>query len=176
MSEFIDTLLTQARATLGTHEEGGKNRGGSIDTWNRGVGAPLGSPWCASWAWSMFRDACALLGVSNPCPKTASSHAMWTMADPDKRTILPAPGDLYVLDHGDGKGHVGIVESVTPAGQVATEISGNTNEAGSREGNAVVRHSGPPERSHGGTLLGFVNLDPTQTPEYQAALARGELA
>ena len=50
--------------------------------------------------------------------------------------------------------------SVTvPAGNLV-EISGNTNRAGSREGNSVWLKVGPsPEIIHGGMLLGYVQLD-----------------
>ena len=63
-----------------------------------------------------------------------------------------------MLQHSAHTGHVGIVEQVDLAGNVLTEVSGNTNEAGMREGNAVWRHDGPPEKSHGGVLLGYLKF------------------
>lgn len=46
-----------------------------------------------------------------------------------------------------------------PPGHIA-EVSGNTNRAGSREGDSVWLKVGPsPEAIHGGTLLGYVLLD-----------------
>ena len=165
MSRYVDALLTAARATLGIHEEGGNNRGPRIDDWLYAVGCPTGQPWCAAYVYAMHAIASKALGVVNQCPRTASSHAMWTMTDPNKRSRLPAPGDVFVLDHsGDpntGPGHVGIVELVTPDGETIVSIEGNTNAAGSREGNQVAKHTWKPSEGKRGTLLGYLSIGPT---------------
>jgi hypothetical protein len=89
---------------------------------------------------------------------------MWALTEPICRVQVPTPGCVYVLKHSEHTGHVGIVETVDDAGNVLTEISGNTNEAGSREGNAVARHHGPPQVSHGGVLLGYLDFDRAAQP------------
>ncbi len=162
MSAFVDALLAAARATLGTKEEGGKNRGHQIDGWNRDAGAALGSPWCAAWVYGMHKVAAALLGIPNPCPRTAGALKMWHMAPESSRRPLPAPGDVFVLDTGDpgGFGHVGIVEAVTPDGNTIVTLEGNSNEAGSREGTAVVQHTWKPRDGKRGRLLGYLSLGP----------------
>lgn len=156
VSDFVEALLTCARQTAGEREEGGNNRGPDVDLWNRAVGNPLGSPWCAAWVFSMHGGAADAIGMPNPCPRTGSSHALWTMADPASRSQLPAPGDVFVVDHGNGLGHCGIVEAVSPSGDMVTTIEGNTNSAGSREGNAVARHTWNPRAGARGVLLGYV--------------------
>lgn len=156
---FSALLLDAARATLGVHEDGGKNRGPHVDAWNTMAGAPLGSAWCASWVYAMHQAAAdALHGVPNPCPRTAGALKLWQLAPVEARRQLPAPGDVFVLDTGDpgGFGHVGIVESCSPAGDTVTTIEGNTNDAGSREGNAVARHTWKPKDGHRGALVGYL--------------------
>lgn len=159
---FTDALLAAARATLGTQESGGKNRGQKIDVWNTRVGAKLGSAWCASWAYCMHADAAAAVAGANWCPRTAGALKMWHAAPERCRRPLPAPGDVFVLDTGDpgGYGHVGIVEAVSPDGNTLTTIEGNTNGEGSREGNQVARHTWKPRDGKRGKLVGYLSLGP----------------
>ena len=49
---------------------------------------------------------------------------------------LVKPGFIFVIDHGHGKGHTGIVRT-TGNGFIGT-IEGNSNTSGSREGIGVV--------------------------------------
>jgi len=162
MSAFTDALLTAARATLGVHEEGGRNRGPRIDEWNDAVHAPPGSPWCAAWTHGMHEIAAKACGIPNPCPRTAGALKLWHMAPEAARRQLPAPGDVFVLDTGDpgGFGHVGIVELVTPDGQTIVSIEGNTNAAGSREGDRVAKHAWKPGEGRRGRLMGYLSLGP----------------
>lgn len=158
---FAEVLLDACRSTLGVHEDGGKNRGPHVDAWNTMVGAPLGSPWCASWVYAMHQAAAEALEIGNPCPRTAGALKLWHVAHAGARRELPAPGDVFVLDTGDpgGYGHVGIVESCSPGGDRITSIEGNTNAAGSREGNAVARHENwKPRSGKRGVLLGYLSL------------------
>jgi hypothetical protein len=153
-----EAVLEIAISQLGVHEQGGDNTGPEVDEFLREVGLPPGNSWCAAFVYWCFRQGAQQLKIVNPCPRTAGAVKLWTLADATWRTQVPAPGCIYVLDHGGGKGHAGIVEAIDGL-QVATEISGNTNQAGSRQGNTVWRHSGPPEVTHGGRLLGYVDID-----------------
>ena len=161
MSAYTDALLTAARATLGVHETE-RNRGPRVDEWNTNAGAALGSAWCASWVHGMHDIAARSLAVPNRCPRTAGALKMWHMAPESCRRPLPAPGDVFVLDTGDpgGFGHVGIVELVTPDGETIVSIEGNTNAAGSREGNQVAKHAWKPREGRRGKLVGYLSFEP----------------
>jgi hypothetical protein len=88
---------------------------------------------------------------------------MWALADAICRDSNPSVGAVYVVKHSETTGHVGIVDSVGDG--VISEVSANTNQAGSREGNSVWRHSGPsPEVIHGGELLGYLQFDRAVQP------------
>jgi hypothetical protein len=133
-----DTPLDVAWRNLAVSEKGGPNRGAMIDEWLRNVyldpnkGPPGGYPWCAaavSW-W------CEKGG--RPIRKSAS---VWRLYDANHQLMVddPQPGDICIrLEKGErgGKGHCGLYLG-TEDGKVKT-IEGNTNEAGSREGNAVA--------------------------------------
>ena len=161
--------LEIAVAFIGVHEEGGQNRGPEVDQFLAAVGLDPGNSWCAAFLYFCFRQAIQRRPVNlapgadyfpppNPCPRTGSVLRLWKLSDVAWRDSNPAPGAVYILDHGKGLGHAGIVETADSTG-VLTEISGNTNATGSRNGDSVWRHNGPPEVSHGGTLLGFIYLD-----------------
>lgn len=161
MNAFVDALLTAARATLGVHEEGGNNRGPRIDEWNAAIPVPLGSPWCASWVYGMHEIASQACATLNSCPRTAGALKLWHLAQESARRPLPAPGDVFVLDTGDpgGFGHVGIVELVTPDGETIVTIEGNTNAAGSREGNQVAKHTWRPGDGARGRPIGYLAFE-----------------
>lgn len=158
-----EAAINVAVAELGVTEVGGNNRGPRVNQYLASVGLDPGYSWCASFVFWCFRQAAQQLGIVNPCPRTAGAVRLWTLTEPICRDLVPAPGAIYVLDHGGGKGHAGIIESIDDEGTIS-EISGNTNAAGSREGNAVARHIGPPATVHGGTLLGYLLLDKACSP------------
>ena len=47
------------------------------------------------------------------------------------------PGMIFVMDHGGGKGHTGLVVSI--AGGLLNTIEGNTDASKTREGGGVYR-------------------------------------
>ena len=147
MNKLTQQILVEARGHLGVHEVGGNNRGPEVEAWLARVHCPPGSPWCAAFGWSMLDDACRELGLTNPFPPTASVHRFMERAKSmGAWTYTPEPGFIGFIDHGldhagNPIGHLTIIEDIS--GDVATDISGNTNAAGSREGNCVARHTKP---------------------------------
>ena len=157
--EFRAALLAQCRAAVGTRETA-RNSGPLIDKWLANVGQQPGLPWCVAWTYSMYQVASFEVGCDNPHPRTAGSLRLWSLSE-HARTPLPAPGDVFVLEKGEGRGHVGIVESVEPgaaAGGLITTVEGNSNAAGHRDGDGVYRHTWAPRDGTRGRLLGFLDL------------------
>jgi hypothetical protein len=138
-----------AIARIGVYElPPGSNRSGLIDEWNSLAGAPLGSPWCASFA----RAAWTENGVA---PLGDASCENWHMkaAAAGRMVSIPGIADIALFDFGTTPGvadHAGVVVRITPTILTA---EGNTDEAGSREGVMVaVKDRG----GHG--LLGYVSV------------------
>ena len=121
----------------------------SIDDWNRGVGSPVGSEWCAATVYAAGSASSKQLGLVNPVPKSANAMRQYGHCEPITRVDSPARGRAFYVDHGGGKGHAGVCVSVDAAG-VPTTLSGNTNAAGSRLGNTLGRHTGDPTVVHHG--------------------------
>lgn len=166
MSDLIcaDTIteaaVSVATSQVGVREQGGNNRGAEVELYLASVGLNPGNAWCAAFMYWTFRRAANVLTVPNPFPKTGSALHVWSLADQGFRVAAPARGCVYVVDHGGGLGHVGVIAQVDNDGLV-TEISGNTNAAGSREGNAVAVHSDwnwYSGQAHGGTVVGYLDF------------------
>lgn len=141
----------------GVREIGGNNRGPDVDAYLANVNLPPGEPWCCAFVVMGVQEGAGSLGVPCTCPVTGACLHLWSRAV-NARVVIPQPGDVYVLQHSPSTGHVGFVETVDDMGRVLTEISGNTNATGSREGDCVFRHDGAPEVSHGGVLLGYLRF------------------
>jgi hypothetical protein len=154
---LTEAAVAVAAEQVGTHEVR-HNSGPMVDRFLAAVGLGPGEPWCCAFLAWVFAEAAHRTLDSNPFPRTGSTLALWDRADPLYRDSNPRVGLVYVLKHSATTGHVGIVESVNVYGAVEAEISGNTNAKGSREGDRVARHSGTPEVSHGGELLGYLDF------------------
>ncbi len=160
-----EALLELAVSRIGMKETT-RNRGREIDEYAASVGLdPVGAyAWCTSGMYWLCRMACQKMGLVNPFPKTASALSFWRHVEPICKSQNPTPGAIYVLQHSETTGHLGIVESCD-GGNVLTEISGNTfGDVGGRDGNQWARHTGQPEVTHGGVLLGYADLSLAAQP------------
>lgn len=139
MTFLTASALDIATSEIGVHEIGGNNRGERIEEYLAAAHAKPGDPWCASFVSWAFIQAAAALGVPNPMRPTAGALHIWRDAPELCRSKTPTIGSIFVINHGEGKGHCGFVAAVT--GDHVLTIEGNTNEAGSREGDGVLRKS-----------------------------------
>lgn len=133
-----DEALRTAREQVGTRETS-RNSGPAVDAYLSTVGMPPGFAWCAAFVYWCFSVGAASLNVPNPCPRTAGALRLWGKAPSTQKfgkRIEPEPGDVFVIDHGHGLGHVGFVAAVVDERTIAT-VEGNTNGVGAREGDGV---------------------------------------
>jgi hypothetical protein len=158
MSTLPNPLITSARAEFSkkVYETGGTNRGPDVEKYQKSVGLSPGSPWCAAFvAWNVMNSR-SLEKAPTWC--SGSVVTMWQKATkklppgsyttPKKisfqTSVKPgwiwcrakdAAGASQALAGIWTQGHTGIVISVDDKG--FTTIEGNTNAAGSREGDGV---------------------------------------
>ena len=89
-----------------------------------------------------------MLGRANPMVKTAHCLTHWEKASTKRAKLIPTkdavdnpamiyPGMILIIDHGEDKGHTGLVEKLE--GALITTIEGNTNASKNREGIGVFR-------------------------------------
>ena len=166
MSPLAERVLELAAKEVGTREEGGRNCGPRVAQYLAAVGLPPGHPWCAAFCYFILDKAARELKLNTACPRTGKVVRMW------KRGSLwvashPSPGSVFIhlTDPEDPEttGHCGIVESV--GGTHLVTIEGNTNQAGSREGDGVYRKMRPTLGSNYITgYLDFAKQDGNEDP------------
>lgn len=129
----------------------GVNEVGSNDGWDdeaftalmKQAGWLKDEPWCASFVKMIWANVYQGENFHGKLLKTLSKSVMKTYQnakDASWLTVqnLPTVGGIVLWSTGRGRGHTGIVEEVLDDYTVRT-IEGNTNRAGSREGDKVMR-------------------------------------
>ena len=146
---LLNTTLQVAASQVGVVEvPPNSNRGPMVDQYLRSVGLdPEGNhfSWCAAFVYWCFQQAADQLGMDNPLIKTAGCLDHWNRATCNKITkqnalndpSLIRPGFIFIIDHGNGSGHSGLVES--SGGGLLNTIEGNTNPQLSPDGYGVFR-------------------------------------
>ena len=125
-----EKVIGIARKEIGVVERTDKNDGDRIGQYLGYVGFKEGAPYCAAFVSWCFAKA------GYPAPRTAWSPALF----PALRLVtVPKPGLVYGIYFANLKriGHCGLTENVRNSW--CTGIEGNTNLAGSREGDGVFR-------------------------------------
>ena len=124
------------------------NRGPEVEAYLRRAGVSPGNAWCCAFVYWCFDEAAQAMRRSNPMVKTAGCLDHWRRA-PSQRAqrilkqqavgnpVLVRAGMIFIMDHGGGLGHTGLVEKV--AGGLLTTIEGNTDASRTREGGGVYR-------------------------------------
>ncbi|WP_406823935.1 peptidoglycan-binding protein [Pedobacter sp. KACC 23697] len=123
-------LLRIAGKELGIRELTGNNDGPRVAAYLRYVNVPEGSAWCAAFVSWVFSQG------GYPAPRTAWSPALFPLSKRTKE-IRPAVVFGIYFTHLKRIAHCGLVEWRT--GDWLITIEGNTNRAGSREGDGVYR-------------------------------------
>ncbi len=161
-SLLLAQALKVALSQKGVREKGGANRGPEVEGYLERAGKdPTGGfSWCQAFVYWCFDESAKALNVANPAIKTAGVLNHWARSPTDARVYARAafddprlihPGAIFIVDHGSGKGHTGIVTRVL-AGEIGT-IEGNTNTRGSREGDGVYEKT----RTIASINVGFVD-------------------
>ena len=123
---------------IGVRELTNHNDGKSVEMYLRYCGLLKGEPWCASFVcWSLGQNE-----VKNPrdgfCPALfTASNTIYKRGR--KNNEIPLQSDVFGLYFPErGRiAHVGFIE--TWGAKTVTTVEGNTNEAGSRDGDGVYR-------------------------------------
>lgn len=169
VSPLVERTLAVAAAEVGVMEvPPGSNRGPRVDDYLESVGLDPSEdsyPWCAAFVYWSFQKASTQLGDKNPCVRTAGVMDHWNKAGKAGATRLTTkaviddfsllkPGLIFVIDTGEGKGHMGIVEDFRDDRLIT--IEGNTNLPGDREGVGVFRRT---SRKLSDINKGFISYD-----------------
>lgn len=153
-------VIANARryATGKSLETDGPNDGPEIREWlaERGITTP--APYCAAGACAQIHEAARTMGLVLQLRYSAGALRMLDL-NPDLVLAEPEIGCLVIWDHGQGKGHLGIVTGVTRvAGELAAiqVISFNTNAEGSRDADQCVERGFPFPQAR--RLAGYIRI------------------
>jgi|GEM_PF-6268916 len=127
---FASIIISEAdRWTDCKEQSGTPNRSDCVDTIKRYFGGETKpEPWCAEFVWMVVNQACYILGISNPLPRTKSTRVMLSRSPKAgvKVNKNPSPGCIFFKTRSGG-GHVGFVASVK--GNTIYTIEGNVNDS-----------------------------------------------
>jgi hypothetical protein len=130
MAEAENNIISIAEKELGVRERSGKNDGLPVETYLRYVKLDKGYPWCAAFVSWIFGQA----GYSKP-------RSAWSPDLFPASRLSPAPRIAAVLGIYFPAlkriAHVGLVTGLQH--DWVESVEGNTNAAGSREGDGVYR-------------------------------------
>lgn len=136
-------LIAQVFLVLKVREHGGANKGEVVEAFLRSQGGHGGQPWCVAFAAWCLETACKLHGIKVPIDANLSSSDLYRKAEKAGRIKQPGAaraGDLFVLKGGPtGFKHTGLVAGKLLANGKLPTIEGNTNDAGSAEGDGVYK-------------------------------------
>lgn len=141
--KLAELAIFHANSKLGVREIGGANRGPDVEIFLKSVGLGKGYSWCMAYVYWSFDQAAKELGQTNPLVKTGGVLKGWNEAkctkikavDSRNNPSLVKPGQIFIMDYGNGFGHTGIVTEVN--GGFMKTLEGNTNNTRSREGIGV---------------------------------------
>jgi hypothetical protein len=150
-SDFLVTVLAIAsgeEAKKVREQPKNSNKGPEVSEYLRRTGVRPGLAWCCAFVYWCFDEAAKQHGRANPMVKTAGCLHHWNHAQRKgagrilksqavNNPALVKSGMIFIIDHGGGLGHTGLIEKVE-GGRITT-IEGNTDASKTREGGGVYR-------------------------------------
>lgn len=132
---IIDTALSQ----VGLREATGKNDGHAVEKYLKACGLGKGYAWCAAFLTWNFKVNHVKTVVTAWAPNwfPASKTLFKGRVRDAALNRVPEPCDVFGLWINNRIGHVGFIYRWPQNSKVVQTIEGNTNEAGSREGDGV---------------------------------------
>ena len=134
-----DKLVNTAESQLFVREKTGHNDGKEVEEYLRVTGLGKGNAWCAAFlAWDHVKN-----NISSPhsafCPDWFKSHVVYSQFSKTIEPFISQPGQVFGL-YFESKGRIAHVGMITGETRFSyNTIEGNTNDAGSREGDGVYR-------------------------------------
>lgn len=126
---------------MGVKERTGNNDGERVERYLRAVGLTKGNPWCAA-SMAFVYNSCRIPNpMSGYCPDWFRAPYLVYQRNlhglDDFNTAKP--GDVFGIwfNSKNRIAHMGMIEEVN--GGYVTTLEGNTNEAGSRDGDGFMR-------------------------------------
>ena len=126
---------------IGVREATGNNDGPEVESFLKSTGLGKGYAWCAAYV-NFCHKECGIETVKSPAWSPSwfkMDHVIYKRDNTIKRQ--PQPGDVFGVWFSSKKrvAHVGFIDEWNNGKNYAITVEGNTNIAGSREGDGVYR-------------------------------------
>ena len=128
------------RSQIGVRELTGRNDGQQVEIFLASCKLAKGNPWCAAFVTWTFKTAGVKTVVSGYSPAWfPTSNTIYTRGSTKNKT--PQTADVFGIWFSSKNriAHVGFIDEWQPPNAYCITVEGNTNEAGSREGDGVYR-------------------------------------
>jgi hypothetical protein len=134
----IDRVRAIYMAELGTREATGRNDGQRVEQYLASCNLPKGNAWCAAFVSWTYQQAGVNAMSSAWSPSWFQRNVIYSTTSTTNQT--PQPADVFGIYFASKKriAHVGFIDQ-WGTGPHCITVEGNTNEAGSREGDGVYR-------------------------------------
>lgn len=156
---IADLIVAEARKWLEVREHG-YNKGTEVEMFQRAVdGVAEGEPWCMCFVQYVAGAVCKTLSAALVRPLWASESCLdvWNHTHPGYRVPSGGRGCIAIWRHGSsGAGHTGICQD--QGRMFFHTVEGNTNDAGSSEGDGVYEKTRYMSGAFTMQLVGFIDL------------------
>jgi hypothetical protein len=154
-----EKALEIAQGEIGNQEiPVNSNNGPHVKKYLAAVGLEPPQYWCMAFVMWCFQQASEAMGVKFPFIKTGGVMLFYNYVHehhPEWIFHSPMPGDIFIIDFGEGHGHAGLV---LKGGDLTSEtIEGNSNQDGSRNGYEVAHRFGDHARKNI-TVKAFIRI------------------
>jgi hypothetical protein len=135
-SPLRQSVEANALAQVGVRELTGSNDGKAVESYLATCGLKKGNAWCAAFVnFCYVKSGVKTINSAWAPAWHPSSKIIWKQGTHLQQ--LPQVADVFGLWINGRIGHVGIIQKWNT--KIVTTIEGNTNEAGSREGDGVYK-------------------------------------
>lgn len=146
MSETItrdsiaEAIIRVAMAEVGIREAGGSNRGPRVEEYQRYVdGKASREAWCMGYMQWVVGQVCKMHNVRSPIYPSEHCNTVYSKTPSRYLRDKPAKGLMFIMkSRTSDSGHTGIATGPSKL-LVFPTVEGNTNAAGSREGDGVYK-------------------------------------
>lgn len=139
-AQLRERIASVYTAEIGVRELTGRNDGVRVVEYLKAANLKKGDAWCAAFVTWTFKQAGVKTVISGYSPNWfPKSNVIYTIGKSGNKKPLPADVFGIWFNSKNRIAHVGFIDNWPEKNSHCITVEGNTNEAGSREGDGVYR-------------------------------------
>ncbi len=160
-TNIAQELILMAKSQVGVRENG-FNKGKMVEEFQKVVdGKAQSEAWCMAFMQWVIKKVCDQHGIKNPMYQSEHCYTVWNGTPEKYRLSKPKAGSIMIQvtkTKGKTNGHTGIVTGGISGDNFST-VEGNTNGAGSSEGDGVYNKTRSIHGSSSMNVKGFIDIE-----------------